>query len=123
MSEIPDRRNPLRLLVSKETQLRILWLVGGGIFFCIVATLALWGLIRDSFWTVTLMGAVGAFISLWVSRKIAGPFYRIEKDLETFLSGAAVGKTIQLRPGDPLERLATLVNQVIRRSEGQKHEN
>ena len=117
VSELPNRRNPLRLVVSKETQLRILWLVGGGTFLCIGATLAVSALIGEWFWTAILMFAVGAFISLWVSRKIAGPFYRIEKDLEALLGNAALGKTIQLRPGDPLSHLAELVNQVIERSE------
>ena len=116
VSELPNRRNPLRLIVSKETQLRILWLVGGGTFFCIAATLAFGIVIGDWFWTATVMLALGAFVSLWISRKIAGPFYRIEKDLEALLSGAASGKDIQLRPGDPLEHLAGLVNQLIERT-------
>jgi len=90
--------------------------VGGGTFFCIGATLAIGVLIGDWFWTATLMLALGAFISLWVSRKIAGPFYRIEKDLEALLGDAASGKTIRLRPGDPLEHLAELVNQLIERN-------
>lgn len=64
------------------------------------------------------MLGLGAFVSLWVSRKIAGPFYRIEKDLEALLSGAVSGKDIQLRPGDPLEHLAQLVNQLIERTRG-----
>lgn len=90
--------------------------MGGGTFFCIGATLAIGVLIGDWFWTATLMLALGAFISLWVSRKIAGPFYRIEKDLEALLGDAASGKTIRLRPGDPLEHLAELVNQLIERN-------
>ena len=38
MSGASERRNPLRLIVSKETQLRILWLVAAGVFFSLGAT-------------------------------------------------------------------------------------
>jgi len=116
VSESPDRRNPLRLIVSKETQLRILWLVGGGVFLCIAATLAVGRLVDDWMWAATAMMAIGAFVALWISRKIAGPFYRIEKDLEALLQGAREGQTIRLRPGDPLQHLAELVNQVIEKA-------
>lgn len=116
MSDAPDRRNPLRLIVSKETQLRILWLVGGGVFFCVAATLLVGQWVGDWMWTAAAMLAVGAFVALWISRKIAGPFYRIEKDLEALLQGARDGQNIHLRPGDPLEHLVDLVNQLIERT-------
>jgi len=67
-------------------------------------------------WVVAVSLAIGALSALWVSRRIAGPFYRIEQDLEALLSGAASGKAIQLRPGDPLQHLADLVNQLIKKS-------
>ena len=116
MPDTPDRRNPLRLIVSKETQLHILWIVGAGVFLCVAITLGVVFFIEEWVWRLTLVLAAGCFISLWVSRKIAGPFYRIEKDLEELLTGAAEGKTIHLRPGDPLQHLAYLVNQLIERS-------
>jgi hypothetical protein len=110
-----ERRNPLRLIVTKETQLRILWLVGGGVFFSLGATawISLW--IGDWVWRIALGLVFGAMASLWVSRQIAGPFYRIEKDLEEILSGARNGSPIQLRPGDPLQHLAELVNELIQK--------
>lgn len=108
-----DRRNPARLIVSKESQLRILWLVAGGVFFCMAAALAIAMWVEVWVWTVAMALVVGALTSLWVSRRIAGPFYRIEKDLEALLSGAAEGKSIRLRPGDPLQHLVLLINELI----------
>ena len=108
-----ERRNPLRLIVTKDTQLRILWLVGGGVFFSLGATAiaSIW--VHDVVWRIALGLVFGALASLWVSRQIAGPFYRIEKDLEAMLSGAVNGNEVHLRPGDPLQHLADLVNQLI----------
>jgi hypothetical protein len=116
VSDTPDRRNPLRLIVSKESQLRILWIVGAGVFFCVALTFFIVLLLDEWVWRLTLVLAGGCFISLWVSRKIAGPFYRIEKDLEALLAGAVEGKTIHLRPGDPLQHLAQLINELIERT-------
>ncbi len=115
MDGTSERRNPLRLIVTKETQLRILWLVGGGVFFSLGATawVSLW--IVDWVWRIALGLVFGAMASLWVSRQIAGPFYRIEKDLETFLRGARSGQKITLRDGDPLIRLAGLINEIMER--------
>jgi hypothetical protein len=115
VSDAPDRRNPLRLIVTKETQLRILWLVGGGVFFSLgaMAWVSFW--VHERIWLAALGLVIGAFASLWVSRQIAGPFYRIEKDLEAMLSGAKDGQPIHLRPGDPLQHLADLINQLTAR--------
>jgi len=111
-----ERRNPLRLIVTKETQLRILWLVGGGVFFSLGATawISIW--IGDWVWRVALGLVFGAIASLWVSRQIAGPFYRIEKDLETLLRGATNRQKVILRDGDPLGHLAGLINELIDRT-------
>ena len=67
-------------------------------------------------WMVALGLVFGAFASLWVSRRVAGPFYRIEKDLESILYGASQGQLVQLREGDPLRHLADLVNELIERA-------
>jgi hypothetical protein len=108
-----DRRNPLRLIVSKQTQLRILWLVTGGVFVSMLALVAIFLWIDRGWWTLAMGLAVGGMISLAVSRQIAGPFYRIEKDLEAWLEGAREGKYIQLRPGDPLHHLSGLINELL----------
>src|SRR5688572_22467769 len=110
MSQASDRRNPLRLIVSKESQLRILALVGGGIFFSMAALLAAWVWLGQWVWTLAVGLGLGGFAALWVSRQIAGPFYRIEQDLEAILHGTRHREEIQLRPGDPLQHLAQLIN-------------
>jgi methyl-accepting chemotaxis protein len=116
MAEAPDRRNPLRLIVSKETQLHILGLVASGIFFSVAAVLTIAFWLKSWLWTGVLAAALGVFVSLWVSRLIAGPFYRIEKDLEVIVSNGTQRRQIQLRPGDPLQHLADLVNQLIEKA-------
>ena len=67
-------------------------------------------------WIGVLLVSVGTFVSIWVSRKIAGPLYRIEKDIESLLHGASSGVRVQLREGDHLQHLAELVNQLIERT-------
>jgi hypothetical protein len=116
MSETPHRRNPLRLIINKETQLRILWLVWGAVFFCMGLSAMMVTLQKQWIWTAALLVSVGTFISLWVSRKISGPLHRIEKDLESLLQGATNGARVHLRKGDQLQHLADLVNQLIERS-------
>lgn len=113
MAEAPQRRNPLRLIVTKETQLRILRLVGGGVFFTLGMS-ALFSVWVDAFvWRAALALVFGALASLWVSRQVAGPFYRIEQALESLLHGASQGRKVQLREGDPLQHLADLINELI----------
>src|SRR5262245_33646675 len=116
MSEASDRRNPLRLIVSKETQLRILALVGGAVFFSMAVLVLAWVWLGLWMWAIVVGLAFGGLASLWVSRQIAGPFYRIQTDLEAVLDGAAEGREIRLRPGDPLQHLAELVNQLIKKT-------
>ena len=113
MLETPHRRNLLRIIVTKETQLRILWLVSGGVFFSLGATALVSLGVTDWVWRIALGLVFGALASLWVSRQIAGPFYRIEKDLESILNGAKAGQKVVLREGDPLGHLAGLVNELI----------
>lgn len=117
MSATPQRRNPLRLIVNRETQLRILWLVWGAIFFCMVLTATMVQVRLEWIWIAVLLVSIGTFISILVSRKIAGPLYRIEKDIETLLQGASNGVRVHLRQGDHLQHLADLVNQLMERSQ------
>ena len=115
MQETLHRRNPLRMIVTKETQMRILWLVSGGVFFSLGATAFVSVWVGDLVWRIALGLVFGALASLWVSRQIAGPFYRIETDLEALLNGAKDGQKVVLREGDPLRHLADLVNELIER--------
>jgi hypothetical protein len=117
MLETPQRRNPLRLIVNKETQLRILWLVWGAVFFCMALTAAMVTFSLEWIWIGVVLISIGTFVSIWVSRTIAGPLYRIEKDIELLLHGASNGVRVRLREGDPLQHMADLVNQLIERTQ------
>ena len=117
MSAASQRRNPLRLIVNKETQLRILWLVWGAVFFCMILAAVMVRVRLEAVWVGVVLIGIGTFVSIWVSRLIAGPLYRIEKDLESLLYGASSGVRVHLREGDHLQHLADLVNQLIERSQ------
>lgn len=104
------------MIVSKENQLRILWLVAGGIFFSLAAFWLAWVWLAHWIWAGAVAGAIGGFSALWISRKIAGPFYRMEQDLDAILHGTRNRVEIKLRPGDPLQHLADLINELILRS-------
>jgi len=67
-------------------------------------------------WISVVLISIGTFVSIWVSRRIAGPLYRIEKDIQALLEGATSGTRVQLREGDHLQWLADLVNQLIERT-------
>jgi hypothetical protein len=116
VNEVSQRRNPLRFIVTKETQLRILRLVSGGVFFSLGMSALFYVWVDDLVWRVVLGLVFGALASLWVSRQVAGPFYRIENDLDAILHGARQGEKVQLREGDPLQNLADLINEVIERT-------
>ena len=116
MTETPHRRNPLRLIVTKETQLRILRQVWGAVFICMALAAVMVRYSTEWIWIGVLLLSIGTFVSIWVSRTIAGPLYRIEKDIESLLQGATQGARVRLREGDHLQHLADLVNQLIERS-------
>jgi hypothetical protein len=66
-------------------------------------------------WRIVIGLVFWALTSLWISRQVAGPFYRIEHDLEAILHGAKQGQKVKLRDGDPLQHLADLINELIDR--------
>lgn len=51
-------------------------------------------------------------VSLELSHRIAGPLYRLEKELDDRINGKAVGE-IKLRPKDEFKLLAEKINKVI----------
>ena len=78
------------------------------------ALFCLW--VDDWVWRVVLGLVFGALSSLWISRQVAGPFYRIERDLDSILHGARQGEKVHLREGDTLQHLADLINELIERT-------
>lgn len=54
-------------------------------------------------------------LSIFISHKIAGPLYRLEKSIREALETDGPPKKIVLRDGDELQSLAHLVNQLLER--------
>ena len=61
---------------------------------------------------IVLVGFATIVVTLYASHKIAGPLYRIEKDLEKVASGDFEVK-FNLRKNDQLQALATRIDRVI----------
>lgn len=54
-------------------------------------------------------------LSIFMSHKIAGPLYRLEKSIRDGLESEEGFRPIKLRDGDELQGLANLINQVFER--------
>ena len=90
--------------------------MSGGVFFSLGMTMLFFIWVDALVWRIALGLVFGALASLWVSRQVAGPFYRIENDLDAILHGAQQGEKVQLRDGDSLQHLAYLINELIERT-------
>ncbi|NCB07810.1 MAG: HAMP domain-containing protein [Bacteroidia bacterium] len=55
------------------------------------------------------------FVALELSHRIAGPIYRLEKELDSMISGKSQGP-IKLRPRDELKALADKINRLVGRA-------
>ena len=62
--------------------------------------------------TAVLVGFATFFITLYTSHKIAGPLYRIEKDLQKAIEGDLRVK-FNLREGDQLQPLASSIESLV----------
>ena len=54
------------------------------------------------------------FLAVRLSHQLAGPLYRIEKELEIMAETGNFTKTIRIRPGDQLHSLVAKINRVLR---------
>lgn len=73
--------------------------------------------VSDLLWPVIAAGSMvsllsGMLLAVFLPQKIAGPIYRIEKELEGLGRGDLTVE-IRLRPGDPFQDLAGSINQAI----------
>ncbi|MFH1019677.1 MAG: methyl-accepting chemotaxis protein [Pseudomonadota bacterium] len=73
--------------------------------------------VSDLLWPVIAAGSLvsllsGMLLAIFLPQKIAGPIYRIEKELEELGKGDLKVK-IKLRPRDPFQDLAGTINQTI----------
>ena len=56
------------------------------------------------------------FFALRVSHQLAGPLYRIEKELDRMTQTGDFTKPIRIRPHDQLHSLAAKINQALRKA-------
>ncbi|MDH4332537.1 MAG: methyl-accepting chemotaxis protein [Desulfobulbaceae bacterium] len=73
--------------------------------------------VSDLLWPVIAAGSVvslvaGMFLAVFLPQKIAGPIYRIEKELERLGQGDLTVE-IRLRPKDPFQDMVGEINQSI----------
>lgn len=59
-----------------------------------------------------LFSAVIIFLTLFISHKIAGPIYRLEKSLDAIKNGDLVADEIRLRSNDQIQNLAKSFNKM-----------
>jgi signal transduction histidine kinase len=55
------------------------------------------------------------FLSLFISHRIAGPIYRLEKEVADALQNESFGKKIVLRQGDEFQSLADKISMLFER--------
>jgi methyl-accepting chemotaxis protein len=73
----------------------------------LIATFALTGMIE-----ILLITAIIVFISIFTSHKLAGPLFRLERELNEFAEGNITQK-IRFRDSDPFEKIETTYNNAI----------
>lgn len=68
---------------------------------------------RDLMITIFIMMVVLCFIMVYLTFKIAGPLFRIEKDLKTMIANNEFNKKLRIRKGDEAENLLNTINEFI----------
>ncbi|MDD3905699.1 MAG: methyl-accepting chemotaxis protein [Candidatus Omnitrophica bacterium] len=61
---------------------------------------------------IILIGLAAIIMTLFVSHKIAGPLYRLDKDVQDVASGN-LGMVFRLRTGDEIRPLAASLNEMV----------
>lgn len=130
------KRKKLNMAVKKKLQRWLLLRIFGVVILSsVVAALILYGYaskeicdsyysahisirrVSDLLWPVVAAGSAvsllsGMLLAIFLPQKIAGPVFRIEQDLDPVKEGDLTVK-ITLRAGDPLQDLATRINEAI----------
>jgi len=131
------KRKKLNLKVEREFQLWLLVRILGVILLCsVVAGVILFFYARhetaasfyeahikirrvsDLLLPVVAAGSLvslvsGVFLAIFLPQKIAGPIYRIEKDLETIKREGDLTVSVRLRQGDTLQNFAGNLNETL----------
>lgn len=121
------RRHPLFflriLLINRPTQLMLLGynmisiLVTALLFVALSLTLSQGESLSESYLLVLVLG-FATFLMLfilgfWVSNKLVGPIYRMEKHMQAVIKGEASGE-LQFRKGDHFQHTAEIYNQLLK---------
>lgn len=61
---------------------------------------------------VVLNLAIGLFIVLFVSNKFAGPLFRLEKEIDSYIKGEKKELNVKFRNGDYLHSLSDKINKL-----------
>ncbi len=62
---------------------------------------------------IPIVCAIILFFAIQMSHQLAGPLYRIEKELDHMVKTKDFSKPIKLRPRDQLHSLATKINRLL----------
>ena len=71
------------------------------------------GLLMSAAVVIAVVGAATAFVALYLSHRIAGPVYRMRRDLESFKAGN-LKQVFSLRSKDELQPLSGSLNDMAR---------
>ena len=69
--------------------------------------------LSSSIVVIAIIGAATVFVTLFTSHKIAGPLYRIEKDIREVASGN-LSQEFNLRQGDEIRPIAEILSTMVR---------
>ena len=134
------KRNPFRILINQRLQIRLAAFVGGVVGGSL---LLIWGSIeilllillsrfkenpaliditKDIhfyvmyffFWDGLVAIGVSVLLTLLLSRRIVGPIYRIQEELQFFLDHRELeGREVRVRKEDEFKDLSHLINKLI----------
>ncbi|OGS46564.1 MAG: hypothetical protein A2539_01665 [Elusimicrobia bacterium RIFOXYD2_FULL_34_15] len=125
------------ILVNKKLQLKYAFIISGVLIFMLLLVeyhtyltinLAIPNLLTSAvgeqikqihFWLIvngTVYALFIGVVSIYISHKIAGPIFKIKKQLKEILETGDTSKKIFLRKGDELADLVEVINEYISKS-------
>ncbi|MDD5688567.1 MAG: hypothetical protein PHE88_12130 [Elusimicrobia bacterium] len=129
------------VLIDRKMQFKYAFMIGGALIFMLLVVeyhtfltikLALPNILSTSvgaqikeihLWLI-INGLVYALfigvISIYMSHKIAGPIFKIKKDLREIIDTGNTNKQIFIRKGDELNDLVALINELLQKVEIKK---
>ena len=72
-------------------------------------------------WGIPIVFGLIIYFAVRLSHQLAGPLYRIEKELETMVRTNDFTKPIKIRPKDQLHPLVAIINRALRHASSTKN--